>query len=297
MGTRHAIGMRRTLCVAAILACAGCGRDQSDQAVALAGEQQVLAKVNGSSITRYDVDAAAQRTLGEELALSLDATGRRKVLESLVQSRAVAQLAERELAAEERAALDKRVSAYREELLVQAYLERHITPSPVTGQMVRQYYEAHPERFGGKKVVSYEMLFTPNAPAGKAREGLLQALRKSAQVKDLAAFGEELKKAGHDVLYRRGSVAEQTLDPQLRAALQQLAVGKTSNVIMLGGRLHVARIASESVQAARPLEQVADEIRRTLSPLRVKEAVKSASREALKKAKVVYQDEATRAGS
>ena len=133
-----------------------CGKDEAD--ASLPGDETVVAKVNDTPITLYDVDATARRTLGEQIAGTLDGKGKRKVLESLVQARAVAHLVERELDASELAALEKRVAAFREELLVQAYLERHITPTPVSGDMVRAYYDRHKDQFGGKRVLRYEML-------------------------------------------------------------------------------------------------------------------------------------------
>ena len=126
---------------------------------------------------------------------------------------------------------------------------------------------------------------------------MLAALRGVDKQSDWAALTASLQKAGHALDYRRGDVAEQTLDPQLRAAISGLSAGQSTNLIMLGGKLYVARVVEARVQDAQPLEQVADEIRRTLSPVRVKEAVKSASKEALKKAAVVYQNEESLAGS
>jgi hypothetical protein len=272
-----------------------CGKDEEAPAK-LPGDDVVLAKVNGSAITLYELETAARRTLGERAAATLDAQGKRKVPESLVQSRAVAQVATSELAPEERNEIERRVDAYREELLVQAHLERHMKPSPVTGEMVRKYYEEHRERFGGVKIVRYELLSSDGAPAGDAREGLIRALKGHDKNEDWTALGEAMKKAGHAVTYRRGAITEQTLDPQLRSALQALAVGEASSIIMLDGRLHVGRLVDEQVSGARPLEEVADEIRRTLSPIRVKEAVKEVSGQALKKASVVYENEERLAG-
>jgi hypothetical protein len=64
---------------------------------------------------------------------------------------------------EDLAVLDKKINRYREQLLVKMYLVRQTNPEPVTLKMVKDYYEGHPEKFGGKTIREFEMIATKEA--------------------------------------------------------------------------------------------------------------------------------------
>src|SRR3954470_22527960 len=111
-------------CLLLVLAVVGTGKN-ADKKVSLPGEDKVLAKVGASSITQYDVDRTARETFGKDTAAQLDPGVKKRLLESLVQARAIAQAREKELAPVEVAEVDRKVAAYREEVLVRQYLEKH----------------------------------------------------------------------------------------------------------------------------------------------------------------------------
>src|SRR5688572_10141002 len=80
------------------------------RATTLQGDDQVVAVVNETRITNYDVERTARDTLGETGA-QLSGEPRRKLLQSMVESRAMAQAAEKNLTPQELAAVEKRTAA------------------------------------------------------------------------------------------------------------------------------------------------------------------------------------------
>ncbi|MFT4929412.1 MAG: hypothetical protein ACI8WB_005545 [Phenylobacterium sp.] len=150
-----------TLIIVAVLLSA-CG--DSDKHLADKSQQhnldasQVLVTVADQTITEDDLAAAITRTVGDYAALQLDESGRKKVLQSLVMAKTMAITQAATLDAQQQAELARHVNAYREELLTKQYLKANITPQPVSGLMVKNYYAKYPQRFGGKTIRHYEIV-------------------------------------------------------------------------------------------------------------------------------------------
>jgi hypothetical protein len=257
--------------------------------VVLEGDDIVLVRVNGDAITRYDLDQTIRSTLGASSAGRLDEAGRQKILESLVASRAIAQSQEADLSAEDQAVLAKKIRAYREQLLVKQYLVRQATPQPVTGEMVREYYQAHPERFGARTIRTYEMLAGRRKLTAAERDALIQVLKSAAENKDWQQWVAKLQDQGYPIEYRRGRVAEKILHPRLYQLMQPLKKGQASRLTFIEGTAYTVRILEEKQIAPRPLNEVSAEIRKALVPVQLKKSVKLASRQVLKTADVVYE--------
>jgi len=257
--------------------------------VTLKGDDVVLARVNGEPITQYDLEESIRSTLGEFAGSRLDEGGRRRVLESLVASRAMAQIQESELSERDKAELEKKVRVYREQLLVKQYLARHAPPEPVTAERIREFYESHPEQFGGRTVRAYEMIVSGRELKREERDGLIAVLGDAPEKKDWKKWCEVLKGQGYPVEFRRGEIAQTVLHPKLRQLMAAIKKGETSRVSFIEGRSYVVRIVEEKKTAPRPLGQVSGEIRKTLQTVELKESVREASREALERAQVVYE--------
>ena len=145
----------------------GCAREQpSSQDGA---PDRLLASVNESPITQAQLDQSLERTFGSD-AREVDSETRRKVLESLVTSRAIALQSERELDAAFKQDLERRVSAYREELLVKRFLAKHAPPQPVSKEQIEAYYRQYPQRFGGYTRRRFELLASEGSLSGRERE-------------------------------------------------------------------------------------------------------------------------------
>lgn len=276
----------------------GCGekpagessQKESSQPVTLEGDNVVLARVNGSAITQYDLEQTIRSTLGRYMASRLDEAGRRKVLESMVASRAIAQAQEADLSEKDRAVIENKMQAYREELLVMQYLSRHAPPQPVTQEMVREYYESNPEQFGGKTIRTYEMITGNRKLKAGERDRLIAALKDAAQNKKWKSWVTALQRQGYPVAFRQGQVAEKILHPQLQQLMKTLKKGETSQLVFVKGSPYVVRIVNEEKIAPRPLSEVSFQIRKSLAPVQLKKSVKQAAAEVLETAVVVYED-------
>jgi hypothetical protein len=279
----------RSIAVALIVAGAtgaGCTRREQPK---LPGDDKVLAVVNDSAITQYDLERAIRDVLGAQMSSRLDEAARKRMLESLVQSRAIAHARDKELSVDERAELEKKVAAYREELLVKQYLVKHTPPGGVSDEMVREYYAQHKERFGARTLRSYELLTSAGALSAAQRTQVIAALGKAEREDEWQALSERLQKSGLAVALRRGQDDETVLHPKLRQLIARLSVGEASDLTFIEGLPYAVRVTAERETAARPLAEVSDEIRKTLAPIKLKQSVKQASERVIKHAEVAYR--------
>ncbi len=271
-----------------MVALAACSRDQKKTSP-LKGDGEVLALVEGREITRYDLENTIYTSYGKVAVEQLDDQARKSVLESLVQSRAIAKAREKELSVIESAALEKRVQAYRENLLVKQYLAKHAPPKPVTRKMIEAYYEAHQERYGGKKTKTYEMLFTQRSVAAGERNRLMTKLSNPEKISDWKSWVKELQKAGLPLQYRSGPVQAGLLHPKLAHMMDGLKAGETSKLSFVDGKAYIVRVQEEPDKTMRALSDVQEEIREILRRQELAQAIKKISEQILQKAEVEYR--------
>lgn len=277
-------------CLLAAALLAGCRDDDGADALAQVPVEPsaTLVTVDGSPITRAQLELTVERTLGESAPLFANDEVERKILDSLVASRAMALLAERELDAGERAQLDLKAQAYREELLVRHYLEQHATPEPVTSEQVADYYQRHPEEFGGGVEKSFEIIASDQALEEPQRAELI-ALLSGAEAKgrDWQKQVAAWRAAGKPLEYRSNRIKPELLEQPLRGLVESTEAGSVAP-LYAAGQLLLVRVTDEERLPARPLSDVSGEIREKLAPQSLKQAVKSLSEEATRQVKVQY---------
>lgn len=247
---------------------------------------QPVAKVNGTVITRSDVDLAAKRSLGELAIGSIQRAAYPRLIEAAVRSRAIAMASEKELSAAEKQSLERELAAYREQLLVRQFLNRHYPPKPVTPEMALDYYKHYPERFGGGSERRYELVGATQALSSDERVRLLAKLSDGVSKQDWKAWAEELQKQGLPVTFLASSSADSLLHPKLRTLLDGLKTGTASSVVFVDGRAYVGRVTSEDARPPKPFDTVREQIERSLMPAQVSAALEQAAGDVLKNAKV-----------
>lgn len=286
---KYSLVLLTIMSVFLLAGCKGQKTDEDIQFMTLEGEGTVLATVNGSPITQYELEQTIDTTIGQKNASKIGAEGRKKVLESLAASRAIALKSEKQLSPEERAELEKKTQAYREQLLVKKYISKNITPEPVTQEMVKSYYNEHPEKFGAEILRSYEMISTSRNLKQTERDALLKLLVSPEKQSDWKSWAKIIEKKGLPVFYKDGPVIEKLLHPKLNAIMKNLKTGEASSLSFIDERPYLVRITNEEATPPRPLSEVSTQIRKSLGPVQFKKAVKQASAEALKESTVVYK--------
>ncbi len=249
----------------------------------------VLARVNGDPVTQYDLNLTVRSVLGDQAA-DMDRQALRKALGSLVASRAIAQAREAGMSDRDLAALEKKVRAYREELLVRQYLKEHTAARPVTREMIQEYYNSHPEQFGARRVRMYEMIAASRKTDPREQKALAALLGNVRLKEDWKEWAETLRDRGFPLTYRTGQTDKKMMHPRLYTVLQSAGEGETSPVIFINSMCHVARITHIAETGPHPTEEVIAEIRKSLEPVQLGKAVREASARVLGQAEITYEN-------
>ncbi|GAA5215841.1 peptidyl-prolyl cis-trans isomerase [Corallincola platygyrae] len=273
------------LLIAGTVLCA-CSEQLPSDPVSNQSQSPVLVMVNGEAITENDVEFAIQKTFSEAELMLADEGLRKKVLESLVASRAMRHAASLELTLDERERIAQRVASYEEELYVREYLRMHTTPQPVTTAMVEAYYNKHPEYFGADDVLELSVL-TMSADADEAnKQWFLQHVGKLKKVDDWAEQAAQWQ--SKQLTFSRQRVEQSKLPPKLKASVPALAIGSVSSVVVDNGQMQVVKVTERQSIPPKPLAEVSAEIRKRLAPVNVKRAVKTASEKAVETAVIEW---------
>jgi hypothetical protein len=263
---------------------------ESSSDAAPSSDDQALAWVGGDAIRRAELDFALSRIDGAAAKARAQDDGdlEGRMLESLIQARALATLAERELAPSALARLELQVRAYREELLVQAYLADHASPEPLPTQQIEDYYRDNPESFGGGRELSFELVQAPVPRDDAERDRLITALAGLDAVADWADWVQTDESSRFE--YRAAVARPELLERPLRDLLEATPAGAVSP-IGSGERLLRARVIALREIPARPLAEVAPEIERRLAPLTLRETIREVAERAVGQLGVRYARE------
>lgn len=246
-------------------------------------QSRVLARVDGTPITEIELKQAMERFFSDQSQIRNRAQVERRIVQSLIDSRAISRLAEAELDGADRQMLDAKVAAYREELLVKTYLADHAEPQPVTSDMVEAYYRKHPDEFGGSTTKRFEIVQTTRPLKDDERKMLIQQLGKLSSEQDWHRWAD-----GHKTLpigWREVTANPDLLMQPLKSLVEATDMGKTSP-LHIDDVLTIVRVNETRELPAKPLNEVSAEIRRKLAPLKMKEAIRKISEAAKKQVKV-----------
>lgn len=242
-------------------------------------DDPVVARVGTEVITAAELELAVQQSLGEFAAAQLGAEGRQKVLQSLVIRKLISQAQAKTMDAEQLQALELSVKAYREEQLTKAYLSTEVAVEPVTDAMVQAYYDANLADFGARDFANYQMLridVGDNAELKNKALSILEAATAQADWQKLAAQAEQ---NGVVVQFLTGISSEFSLLPDYKNVIDALAPQQVSAIQDGAGRVFRIRVLDRIQTPAKPLAEVAADIRKSLAPLQMKKAIQQASQQ------------------
>lgn len=248
----------------------------------------VLASVNGAPIYKSELDANVISMFGAEQASALGEMERKNVLESMVMSMLIHQQAEKELPEDVLHRADVQADIYREKILVNHYLKTVIKPAIIPDAVVSEYYKKHLDEFGGGKVKQYNVLTTSKPLSSNERDELLSDFSGMDKQQVLTRIYETLKKKGFDVLMLKGILDNESMDKRLYQIIDRLEMNENSNITFIDNKPYIARVTHIKNNNARPLSEVASQIREKLKSVYLKEHIKTKTDKLKEKADIKY---------
>ncbi len=266
----------------------GCSKEQnrSDEKPKT-DTSSTIAYVNGDPVTNDELELMRSRlTVNEN---RIDSGLDKKIIDSLINSRAMSVLAKNEMGSDELNSLQTKVDMYREELLVKEYLRKHVQPTQVLEKEIVDYYLSHQEEFSGGVRKTFEYFETTEVLTGTERKKVLDFYAKLTSKTNWKEMSMQNKL---HVKYRKAKVRTSVLEDPLKALVINTKKSDVSSV-HIGEQIIVAHVIDEEQIPALPLNDVRAEIRKKIAPIHLRKAIAQASEQALKQVKVTYPHEET----
>lgn len=267
----------------ALMILVGCERESATGA----NQDPVLATVGGSAIHRSQMDVMLGRLTPDardQADTQLEAT----LLQGMVRTRALAVVAEQQLSAIEKRQLEARVNTYRDELLVQSYIQKNIAPQPVTAEMVKQYYLDHQAEYTLPGKVSFEVISTTmNTLDDAVLEQVLEALSEAKTIDDWKPYAVRLEQKKLPLAYRSATMVPASISNELRTHIARLQTGEVSDVVY-ADTIYIAKVTKREPDSVKPMHEVSVDIRKKLAPQKLKQALTQHIDQAMQDLNVEY---------
>ncbi len=261
-----------------IAAIAGCSSDK--QAAELSDNSKAVAIVGGVSISSNDLNTAALRSLRKEYS-ELNEVLQERLLESVISTMAMSQIAKTQAQVEEQASIESLVSAYRDELWVKEYLKENAIPQPVSNKQIKDYYSSHPEYFGGGEIVEYTHVRCRYSESSTVKD-----CTKSLSGNDLTSWSK-MAKSGSGISVVTASLNTLVEKSELSQLILATAEQEFSGFKNTASELHRIFVIKKRKLTPKPLVTMQREIRERLAPLQLKKAIKEASERARSNIEIV----------
>ena len=262
------------LCLLALLGCKA-----KNAEVGKKGEQrgQVLAEVNGATITTEDYKKEVEILPPYLKPMTETAEGRKEMIDSMIVRELVMQEAKK-------AGIDKspevmdRLEDLKKRVIIEAYWKQKVEEqAKITDADLQKYYDQNKEKFkvGDQIRASHILLKTE-----KEAQDVLSQLKAGGSFEELArkySVDPAGAKGGDLGWFGKGSMI-----PEFEKAAFALKEGETSGIVKTKFGYHIIKLTGKRAAGILPLAEVKDQIKAALLPEKQQEIFKQ-MREDLKK--------------
>lgn len=250
---------------------------------------KILVRVNEEAITQEQLKNNINTLLGKQAAtVGLQQAEKKKILESMIVSRLLRQEAEKKLNDKEKLELQIKAAEFKEKLIVNSYLRANLSSASVSNQMIANYYNKHPEKFGAESIIKYELLTSSKKLDELNRDELLNVYSRHNKQTDLEELQKELSKNGFQLSFQRGRLIKGVLDKKIERTIGGLYPGEVSSLILQNGRPYIVKLIESKDVPPKPLSVVSNEIKKLLAPVVLKAAIKEQAAKFKKQAVIEY---------
>ncbi len=230
----------------------------------------VVAKIDDDVLYQTQLDVMMDKFVSgqsEENKIKL----KQKILDGMVRTRVLANLADQELDENESKIIDAKVKNFRDELLVKSYIEKNIVVEPVTTEMIKKYYQEHLNEYTEQGKISFEFLVTTSTSLDdNLVSKVMTEFSKAKSVEDWRLYADSLKQKKLPVAYRSVSMLPASIDKALRSPVENLTVGEISDLV-LGDYIYIVKLINREPDSLIPLKDVSMAIRKKLAPQKFKQ--------------------------
>ena len=264
------------LCAAVLFGCQG-GTPSSGSKGEAKKEGQVLAEVNGGSITTGDFNREL-KNLPEYLKAMADTPeGRKEMLDTMVIRELILQQATKD-GLDKSADIEEKMKDLKKRLIVESFLKKKVeTESQVSDADLQKFYEQNKEKFKtGEQIRASHILVKTETEA----KDILAKIKAGGNFEELAkknSVDSSAAKGGDLGWFGKGSMV-----PVFEKAALALKEGQVSDVVKSDFGFHIIKLTGKRPAGIRPLEEVKDQIKGAIMPTKQQEVFQKIKEDVLK---------------
>ena len=274
-----------TLCVAAIFGCTDSSKSESASKTA-SGQGQVLAEVNGATITTGDFTRELKNLPEYLKAMAETAQGRKEMLDTMVIRELVLQQAAKD-GVDKGADIEEKMQDIKKRLIVEAFLKKKVeAESQVADADLKKFYDQNQDKFKTGEQIKASHILVKNEKDAKdilaklKAGGNFEELAKKSSVDSSAAKGGDL-----------GWFGKGTMVPAFEKAAMGLKEGQLSDVVKSDFGFHIIKLTGKRGAGVRPFDEVKDQIKAAILPSKQQEIFQKLKDDLKKGAKITVKED------
>jgi peptidyl-prolyl cis-trans isomerase C len=273
------------LCAVTLFGCQG-GTPSTGAKPEAKKEGQVIAEVNGGSITTADFSREL-KNLPEYLKAMADTPeGRKEMLDTMVIRELILQQASKD-GLDKSPEVEEKLQDLKKRLVVESFLKKKVEAEvQVSDADLQKFYDQNKDKF--------------NAPEQLKASHIL--VKSEAEAKDVLAkikaggnFEELAKKTSSDSSAAKGGdlgwFGKGSMVPAFEKAASALKEGQVSEVVKTDFGFHIIKLTGKRAAGIRPLEEVKDQIKGAIMPQKQQEVFQKIKEELKKTAKITVKED------
>ncbi|MEI6704848.1 MAG: peptidylprolyl isomerase [Deltaproteobacteria bacterium] len=272
-------------CTVALFGCQG-GTPSGGAKTEGKKEGQVMAEVNGGTITTGDFEREL-KNLPEYLKTMADTPqGRKEMLDTMVIRELILQQASKD-GLDKGPDIEAKLQDLRKRLIVESFLKKKVeTEAQVSDDDLKKFYEQNKDKF--------------NAPEQMKASHILVKTEKEAkdilaQIKSGGNFEELAKKNSVDSSSAKGGdlgwFGKGSMVPAFEKAATALKENQVSEVVKSDFGFHIIKLTGKRAAGLRPLEEVKEQIKGAIMPTKQQEVFQKIKEELKKTAKINVKED------
>ncbi len=251
-------------------------------------DDPVLVKIDGNAAIYQSQFELMFNKLTSGVAEDDKAGLKPTILEGLVRTRVLADLAEQQLDNDESKFINTKLRNFKDELLVKSYISKNITAKPITVKMVKQYYQEHINDYRIPGKVNFEMIVTTSSNlSDEEMNQIIDAFSNLKKIDNWKLHVSNLKKEKLPVEYNYVSMRPDSINKELRSPIEKLGDGEISDIVF-GDYIYIVKVINRESDFVKPLSEVSVDIRKKLAPQKLKEMLTQHIDKAMSDKKIEY---------
>jgi peptidyl-prolyl cis-trans isomerase C len=273
------------LCTVALYGCQG-GTPSGGAKSEGKKEGQVLAEVNGGSITTGDFERELKNLPEYLKAMAETPQGRKEMLDTMVIRELILQQASKD-GLDKGPELEAKLQDLRKRLIVESFLKKKVeTEAQVSDDDLKKFYEQNKDKFksGDQMKASHILVKTE-----KDAKDLLVQIKAGGNFEELAkknSVDASSAKGGDLGWFGKGSMV-----PVFEKAAMLLKENQVSEVVKSDFGFHIIKLTGKRAAGTRPLEEVKDQIKGAIMPTKQQEVFQKIKEELKKSAKINVKED------